>query len=245
MDWTADRWQDLQPLLNLPHWGAIAFTLIFILFWTRLGPRVRFFRVGAWLALLVGLILYPVTVLWVQPELQTSARDLLILMFDQPGVDSRPLLSGLANAIVRAASQEILQIIGIVFILFLLGFRGDLATALAIGVGVAVGFAIFESENALSPVLNARMSGASAIPIVRTGFLIGAHLGTGLMLGRAWVEGRYVRYFLIATLLHGALAYASVLLVHGWSDLAALIYFAAFGLLAFVWGSAIAGARTR
>jgi len=148
-------------------------------------------------------------------------------------------------AVVREAGQEVLQIIGIEVVLFLLGFRGDLGTALAVGLGVALGFAMFESETALSPVLNSGMSGDSATPIVRGLFQVGAHVGTGLMLGRAWVEGRYVRYFLIATALHGALGYAAVLALSGWSEVAVLVYFGAVGLLAFVWGAAIAGARLR
>ncbi len=245
MDWIGDRWDDLEPLLQLPHWGALAFTLIFVLFWTRLGPRVRIFRVGAWLALVVGAVLFPVTVIWVQPEVQESARDLMIAVTDQPAVDSQPLLSGLAVAIVRAAGQEALQIIGIVFVLFLLGFRGDLGTALAVGLGSALGFAMYESATALTPLLNLGMSGDSMIPILRGLFQVGAHVGTGLMLGRAWVEGRYLRYFLIATALHGALGYSAVLAISGWSDGAVLVYFGAVGLLACVGGAAIAGARLR
>ena len=245
MEWVDVRWQDLQPVLQMPHWGALGFSLIFVLFWTRLGPRVRFFRVRAWLATLVGAAIFPITILWVQPELEKSARDLLIALFEQPVVDSRPLTSGLALVMVRAAGQEVLQIIGIVFVLFLLGFRGDLGTALGVGIGIAIGFALFQSQLALSPVLEGGITRESALPIVRGLFLVGAHLGTGLMLGRAWIEGRYVRYFLIATALHGALGYAGVLLVAGWSEVAALTYFAAMGMLAFVWGAAVGGARLR
>ncbi len=245
MEWLDARWGDLQPVLQMPHWGAVGVSLIFALFWTRLGPRVRFFRVGAWLAALVGVALYPITVLWVQPELEQTARDLLIALFDQPAVDSRPLLTGLALVMVRGAAQEALQIIGIVFVLFLLGFRGDLGTALGVGMGMAMGFALYQSQLELTLVLDGGISGWSALPIVRGAFLVGAHLGTGLMLGRAWVEGRYVRYFLIATALHGTLGYAGVLLVAGWSEVAALAYFGAMAMLAFVWGAAVGGARRR
>ena len=245
LEWLDARWVDLQPVLQLPHWGALGFGLMFVLFWTRLGPRVRFFRVGAWLAALVGVALFPLTVLWVQPELEKTARDLMIAFFDQPTVYSRPLTTGLALVLVRAAGQEALQIIGIVFVLFLLGFRGDLGTALGVGIGVAIGFGLYQSQLALSPVLSEGITGSSVMPIVRGLFLVGAHLGTGLMLGRAWVEGRYVRYFLMATVLHGALGYAGVLLVAGWTEVAALVYFAAIGMLAFVWGAAVGGARLR
>lgn len=245
MAWIDALTRSLHPVSQIPHWGSLVFCTIFVLFWTRLGPRVRFFRVRAWVAVIVGGLLYPITILFVQPELEKTARDLLVTLFEQHLVDSRPLLSGLALVLVRSAGQEALQIVGIVFVLFLLGFRGDLATALGVGMGIGIGFGVFELQLAFRPVLAEGLSKDSIFPLTQGLFLIGAHLGTGLMLGRAWVDGRYVRYFSIATLLHGALGYASVLQLSGWSELATLGYFAAFGMLAFMWGATVAGARLR
>ena len=245
MAWIDALTHSLQPVLQIPHWGSLVFSAIFVLFWTRLGPRVRFFRVRVWLAAGVGALLYPITILFVQPELERSARDLLVTLFEQPLVDSRPLISGLVLVLVRSAGQEAVQITGIVFVLFLLGFRGDLATALGVGMGIGIGFGVFESQLAFRTVLSEGLSRDSILPLAQGLFLIGAHLGTGLMLGRAWIDGRYVRYFFIATLLHGALGYASVLQLSGWSELATLGYFAAFGMLAFMWGATVGGARLR
>lgn len=243
MDWIAARREELLLLLTLPHWGALGFGVVFALLWTRLGPPLRFFRPGAFFGIALGAILYPVTVLWVQPEISSAARDALLAIFGQEAVNGRPLAAGAVSALVQAASQEAVQLFGILAVMFVVGFRRDVPTVVTAGVSIALGFSLFEAERFLTPALRSGLTVESALPLVRQLFLIGAHVGAGMMLARSWVDGRFVRYFLVATVLHAALAFAAVLLVSGWPATAALAYFAGIATLGFFWGSGIATAR--
>ena len=244
MAWFGSRWEEIALLLQVPHWGAVGFSVVFALFWTRLGPAVGWIRISAAAAFVAGIILYPITVLWVQPDVQNASRDLLISLFGQEAVDGRPLLTGAYSSVIRALAQEILRLVGILIVILAAGRSSDRAAVVTVGLLVALGFALFESIRFLSPALTTGLSSQSAFPIVRELFLVGAHLGAGLMLGRAWFDGRFFRYVTIAALLHAALGYASVLQVSGWSPNAALAYFAAVATLAFFWGSSIATARS-
>lgn len=243
MDWFTARFNELKLLLGPPHWGAVGFVLVCALFWTRLGPPLRLFRLASVVALGAGILLYPITVLWVQPDLQRATRDLLISLSSQQAFDSRPLLAGAASSLIHGASQEILKLMAIVLVILALGYRREAATAVTLGLLAALGFALFEGERFVTPALNAGLTWQTSPPLVRELFLVGAHLGTGMMLGKACVDGRFVRYFLIASLMHAALAYAAVLQVSGWAPNGVLAYFAAVAALAFFWGSAIATAR--
>ena len=243
MAWFNARWRELGVLLAPPHWGALAFCVAFALFWTRLGPKASLMRPAAWLGFAAGVLIFPLTVLWVQADIQKASHDLLTAVAGQETVDARPLLSGAFLSLTGAAAQEILKLLAILFVIFLLGYRRDIPTALSVGVAVALGYALFEGERFLTPVLNEGLTNRSASPLVRSLFQIGAHVGTGMVLARSWVDGKFVRYFLIAVILQAALSYGAVLQLQGLAHNGILAYHAAIALLAFSWGSAIAVAR--
>jgi hypothetical protein len=243
MAWIVARWEELNLLFQVPHWGAVGFSLVFALFWTRLGPPLRLFRLSALIAFGVGIVLFPITVIWLQPDVQSSSRDLLISIAGQESVDGRPLLAGAYSSLVRAAAQEIVLLFGILLVVLATGRRRDRSAAVTIGVLTALGYALFESVRFVTPALEAGLSAQSALPLVRELFLVGAHVGAGMILARAWIDGRFVRYFAIAALLHAALAYEAVLQVSGWSANSALAYLSAVATLAFFWGLSIATGR--
>ena len=243
MDWIVARWDELGLLLQVPHWGAVGFSVIFGLFWTRLGPPLRLFRAWALIALVAGGALFPVVVIWLQPELHSASRDLLVSIAGQEQVDGRPLLTGAYSSITRAAAQEIVLLFGILLVIAASGRHRDKAAVVTVGVLTALGYALFESARSLTPALDAGLSSQSALPLVRELFVVGAHVGAGMILARAWIDGRFIRYFAIATILQAAAAYEGVLQVSGWPATWSLAYLAAVAALAFFWGSSIATAR--
>ena len=164
--------------------------------------------------------------LWVQPDLQRATRDLLISLSSQQAFDSRPLLAGAASSLIHGASQEILKLTAIVVVILGLGYRHEAATAVTIGLLAALVFALFEGERFVTAALSAGLTWQTSPPLVHELFLVSAHLGTGMMLGKARVDGRFARYFLIASLMHAALAYVAVLQVSGWAPNRVLAYFA-------------------
>lgn len=243
MVWIEARWEELSVLFQAPHWGAIGFSLIFALFWTRFCPPLQLFRIFALIAFCIGIILFPVTVIWVQSDVQTASRDLLIAIAGQESVDGRPLIAGLYSSLVRAGSQQVLLLFGILLAVAVAGRRRDRSGALAIGILTALGYALFESVRFLTPDLQTGLSTQSVLPIVRELFLMGGHIGSGMILARSWVDGRFVRYFAIAVLLNAAIVYEAVLQLSGWSTYSALAYLAAVATLAFFWGLSIGTAR--
>ncbi len=243
MAWIVARWEELDLLFQVPHWGAVGFSLVFGLLWTRFGPPLRLFRLSALIAFGAGILVFPITVIWLQPDLQSSSRDLLISLAGQESVDGRPLLTGAYSSLVRAAVQEIVLLFAILLVILATVRRRDRSAAVTIGVLTALGYALFESVRFVTPALEGGLSAQSAIPLVRELFLVGAHVGAGMILARAWIDGRLVRYFAIATLLHAALAYEAVLQVSGWSPGSSLAYLSAVAALAFFWGLSIATGR--
>ena len=244
MDWIVARWDELELLLEVPHWGAVGFSVVFGLFWTRLGPPLRLFGPWALITLVAGAVLFPVVVIWLQPDLHSSSRDLLISVAGQEPVDGRPLLTGAYSSMVRAAAQEIVLLFGILLVILASGRRRDKAGTVTVGVLIALGYALFESVRFLTPVLDAGLSTQSALPLVRELFVVGAHVGAGMILARAWIDGRFIRYFAIATILQAAVAYEAVLQVSGWPPTWSLAYLSAVAALAFFWGSSIATGRS-
>ena len=95
----------------------------------------------------------------------------------------------------------------------------------------------------LTPALDAGLSTQTALPLVRELFVVGAHVGVGMILARAWIDGRFIRYFATATLLQAAVAYEAVLQVSGWPPIWSLVYLSAVAALTFFWGSSIATGR--
>ena len=244
MDWIVARWDELELLAQVPHWGALGFSVVFGLFWTRLGPPLRLFGPWALIALIGGAVLFPVVVTWLQPELDSASQDLLISMAGQEQVDGNTLVAGAYSSTVRAAAQEIVLLFGILLVIMASGRRRDKAAVVTVGILTALGYALFESVRFVTPALDAGLSTQSALPLVRALFVVGAHVGAGMILARAWIDGRFIRYFATATLLQAAMAYEAVLQVSGWPPTWSLAYLSAVATLAFFWGSSIATGRS-
>lgn len=244
MDWILARWDELQALVELPHWGAVGFGVVFGLFWTRLGPPLKLYLPWAAIALIAGAALSPVVTTWIQPELHSASQDLLLHIAGEEPFGGNSLLTGAYSAVVGEAAQEVALLFGILLIIAASGSRRDKAATMTIGILTALGYALFESAGLLTPALDAGLSTRLALPLVRELFVVGAHIGAGMILARAWIDGRFIRYFVIATLLQAAVAYEGVLQESGWPATWSVAYLSAVATLAFFWGSSIATGRS-
>ena len=244
MDWIVARWDELETLVQIPHWGAVGFGVVFGLLWTRLGPPLKLFVPWVVIALIAGAALSPVVDSWIQPELHSASQDLLATLAGEEPVDGNSLLTEAYSSVVGAAAREAALLFGILLIIAASGSRRDKAATVTIGVLTALGYALFESVGLLTPTLDAGLSTDLALPLVRELFAVGAHVGAGMILARAWIDGRFIRYFVIATLLQAAVAYEGVLQDSGWPATWSLAYLSAVATLAFFWGSSVATGRS-
>lgn len=234
-----------ETLTAIPHWGALAFSMIAVLFWTRIGPSVQFSKVAAWLGVVVGCGAHPAIDQWVSPTIDRTVNDLVAYINERLDVVFSYELANVPSSLGQSSGQQFVLLIGILLVMFFLGLRGDRDSVLAAGQGVAIGLALMEGQHVVGPLLMNPIDSSMTVLLLKNIFVVAAYIAAGLILARSWIDGCYARNFFLAIIFQAALSYMYVPDVLDWPPLMLLVIYAAVAFLGFVISSSMATARVR
>tara|TARA_Y100000588_G_scaffold307988_1_gene332381 strand:- start:46 stop:783 length:738 start_codon:yes stop_codon:yes gene_type:complete len=245
MDFLNSALKLAETLTATPHWGALAFSIIAVLFWTRIGPSVQLSKVAAWLGVVVGCGAHSVINQRVSPAIDRTVNDLVGYISDRLNIVFSYELANVPTVLGQSSGQQFVLLISILLVMFFLGFRNDRESVLATGQGVAIGLALMEGQQVVGPLLINPVDSSMTVPLLKNMFVVAAYIATGLILARSWIDGCYARNFFLAIMFQAALSYMYVPDVLNWPPGVILAVYAALAFLGFLISGSMAMARVR
>lgn len=231
---------DLSYWIPLPYPFGILLALLLGFFWLLVLAAGWWRSAGAWLGLIVGAALFPISIAWVQVPLQSATGALIQNSLSAEWVQQNPLIASIPTVLESGIVQEAAKLLPLLLYVVVVRPRGA-QPLLRIGGAVGAAFGAFEAAWAFGILFGAgwtldtlRVGGLDALlPFYERLIAVGLHTGTGVILAYGLVRGVAPLAYLIATLLHAIANYGVVLLQAGilgaWP---AEIYFTVWALVA-------------
>ena len=236
----------LRHFLVVPHPVAVAAALAFGLFWGRAGAPLLLGRPGVWFGLLLGVVAYPFTQVWLRAELTRAVLDIVAENIGAAAMHDAVALVGLISAIVTAYADEFVKLAMLLVVAFVMARPSTPRAVTAAAIAPAAGYALFAAQFTLTQTLNSAAPAADlAFAFIREWAWVALQFGTAYLLARGWLSGRLVAYVLLAGILHTAAAYTATLDHLGWHSAVVTLVLAAVALLAFSWGASLIPAGRR
>ncbi len=236
----------LRHFLVVPHPVAVAAALAFGLFWGRAGAPLLLGRPGVWFGLLLGVVAYPFTQVWLRAELTRAVLDIVAENIGAAAMHDAVALVGLISAIVTAYADEFVKLVMLLVVAFVMARPSTPRAVTAAAIAPAAGYALFAAQFTLTQTLNSAAPAADlAFAFIREWAWVALQFGTAYLLARGWLSGRLVAYVLLAGILHTAAAFTATLDHLGWHSAVVTLVLAAVALLAFSWGASLIPAGRR
>ena len=224
----------------------MAAALAFGLFWGRAGAPLLLGRPGVWFGLLLGVVAYPFTQIWLRGELTRAVLDIVAENVGAAAMHDAVALVGLISAIVAAFGDEFAKLIMLLVVAFVMARPSNPRAVTAAAVAPAAGYALFAAQLSLSQSLDSPApTDVLAFAFIREWAWVALQFGTAYLLARGWLAGRLAAYVLLAGVLHTAAAYTATLDDLGWHPAVVTLILAVVGLLAFSWGASVVPAGRR
>ena len=168
------------------HWGPAVLAVAAALLWTRLFRPPRLDKWGFWLAIGAGVVVAWLYSDWIEPNVGDAVTDLLIGLGLGSQLDPHPqrVIAILIGQVLALAALAIVYILGQV--------RSQPAPTLAAGQGLGIGVGAFVLQLRLPEEFAGGLSGDLLLPALAGVLLVGLHIGAGMLLSLARLNGAYV-----------------------------------------------------
>ena len=174
----------LRQFLVAPHPIAVAAALAFGLFWGRAGAPLLLGRPGVWFGLLLGVVAYPFTQIWLRGELTRAVLDIVADYVGAAAMHEAVALVGLISAIVAAYGDEFAKLIMLLVVAFVMARPSNPRAVTAAAVAPAAGYALFAAQLSLSQSLESPVpTDVLAFAFIREWAWVALQFGTALPVG--------------------------------------------------------------
>ncbi|MFH0941527.1 MAG: YhfC family glutamic-type intramembrane protease [Chloroflexota bacterium] len=211
-----------RSFFHLTPWGvglAVAFGVVWLAGF--LPPFHRKPWLGA--VLVASAILTLAAITFIQIPLQLFIGDTLSRFFSWPTVLDWMLLASIPGISVSGLVQEGAKMVPQMFFWWRQGRKLNPKLGLCLGAVAGAGFGIFEANWIHSLVLSSGWSWSvvndngliGLAPFIERFFVVAFHIGTSALVGYGLARGWGWQFYLIASLLHAILNYATIMLQAG------------------------------
>jgi uncharacterized membrane protein YhfC len=215
----------LSPLdfVGIPHWLSAVLALLFVAPWLALLAGRRLRRPWLWGIVALGVVLFPVSIAWIQVPIQQGLNKLWVSQFPTQTIERFLLLFAVPSIIVSGLVQETVKFaIGVVG-LTLTRERRTPRAGLAMGAAAGAGYGGMEAFWIFNQIFAAgftvgtiQLGGIGAlVGFIERFFAVMFHIGVASLSTYGYASGRPWRFLLIAIGLHSLTNYSAVLLQAG------------------------------
>ncbi len=168
------------------HWGPAVLAVAAALLWTRLFRPPRLDRWGFWLAIGAGVVVAWLYSAWIEPNVGDAVTDLLLGLGLGSQLDPHPqrLIAILIEQVLALAALATVYVLGQV--------RTQPEPTLAAGQGLGIGIGAYVLQLRLPEDFAGGLSGELLLPALVGVLLVGLHVGAGMLLSLARLNGAYV-----------------------------------------------------
>lgn len=168
------------------HWGAAVLAVAAALLWTRIFRPPRLDKWGLWLAIGAGMVVAWLHSAWIEPNVGDAVTDLLLGLGLGSQLDPHPqrLIAILIGQVLALAALATVYILGQV--------RAQPAPTLAAGQGLGIGVSAYVLQLRMPEIFAGGLNGDLLLPALAGVLLVGLHIGAGMLLSLARLNGSYV-----------------------------------------------------
>jgi hypothetical protein len=197
-------------LVGVPDWRSAVLALAFAAPWLVLlaGKWLRNFWV--WVVFVLGAILFPLSIAWVQVPIQQAINSLYVKTMAVDTVQHYLLLTGLPLVFVAGLVQEVVKFGDAIAGLYLVRARRSARAGLALGAAAGAGYGVAEAFWVFNQVFGSgftwatvQLNGVSALlAFIERFFTVMFHTSVASVAVYGYATGRPWRYLLLAIGLH-------------------------------------------
>ncbi len=211
----------MNPLdfIGSPDWRSVVLALVFAAPWLILLAGKQLRRGWLWAVLLVGAVLFSVSIAWVQVPIQQAINALYAKTLPSATIQRYLLLLGVPQVAVAGLVQETVKFgIGVLG-LYLIRDRRSPRAGLAMGAAAGAGYGIAEAFWVFNQIFatgitwaTVQLSGVAALlGFIERFFTVMFHTSAASLAVYGFASGRPWRYLLLAIGLHTLTDYTVVL----------------------------------
>lgn len=168
------------------HWGPAVLAVAAALLWTRLFRPPRLNRWGFWLAIGAGVLVAWLYSVWIEPNVGDAVTDLLVGLGLGSQLDPHP------QRLIAILIEQVLALTALAIVYILGQVRAQPAPTLAVGQGLGIGVGAYVLQLRLPDAFAGGLSGELLWPALAGTLLVGLHVGAGMLLSLARLNGAYV-----------------------------------------------------
>ena len=175
-----------SELLAGLHWGPAVLAVAAALLWTRLFRPPRLNHWGFWLAIGAGVLVAWLYSVWIEPNVGDAVTDLLVGLGLGSQLDPHP------QRLIAILIEQVLALTALAIVYILGQVRAQPAPTLAVGQGLGIGVGAYVLQLRLPDAFAGGLSGDLLWPALAGTLLVGLHVGAGMLLSLARLNGAYV-----------------------------------------------------
>lgn len=224
----------MSPLdfVGVLDWRSAVLALIFAAPWLVLLAGRRLKSPWLWSILALGVLLFPVSIAWVQVPIQQGLNALWVNLFPVATIQRYVLLFGIPSIVVAGLVQEVVKFLIGMAGLYLIKERKTLRAGIALGAAAGAGYGAMEAFWVFNQIFEAgftlgtiQLSGTTALlGFIERFFTVMFHIGEASLSTYGYASGRPWRFLLLAIGLHSLTDYMTVplragLISVGWVEI--------------------------
>lgn len=210
---------ELSYWIPQPYPIAILLAVVLGLLWLLALAAGWWRSAVAWLGLIIGAVLFPFSIAWVQVPLQSATGGGMQALLSPQWIEQNPLIASIPTVLESGLVQEAAKLLPLLIYVLVARPRGA-QPLLRVGAAVGAGFGTFEAAWTFGLVIGAgwtldtlRAVGVDALmPFFERLFAVGLHTATGVILAYGLMRGVAPLTYLLAAILHAITNYGVVLL---------------------------------
>lgn len=218
--------------IGIPDWRSAVLALIFAAPWLFLLAGRRLRNPWLWGIFVLGALLFPISIAWVQVPIQQALNALWLSLFPVATIQRYVLLFSIPSIIVAGLVQEVVKFLIGVLGLYLIGERKTPRAGLAMGAASGAGYGGMEAFWVFNQIFAAgftlgtiQLGGIAALlGFIERFFAVMFHTGAASLSTYGYASGRPWRFLLLAIGLHSLSDYMVVparagLISIGWVEI--------------------------
>jgi hypothetical protein len=234
---------NLLTFVGAPDWRSAVLALAFAAPWLILlaGRWLRNFWV--WVILVVGALLFPLSIAWVQVPIQRAINALYLRALPLETIQRYLFIAGVPPVLVAGLVQEAVKFGDAVAGLYLVREPRSPRAGLAMGAAAGAGYGAMEAFWVFNQIFasgftwaTVQLGGVAALlGFIERFFTVMFHTSIAALAGYGFASGRPGRYLLLAILVHALTDYLAILLqakLLSTAPLEAMVYIIAVSTLA-------------
>ncbi len=202
-------------LVGVPDWRSAVLALAFAAPWLILLARRRLRNLWLWVIFVVGAILFPLSIAWVQVPIQGAINSLYARTMAVDIIQKYQLLLGIPLVVVAGLVQEVAKFGDAVAGLYLVRERHVPRAGLALGAAAGAGYGAMEAFWVFNQIFasgftwaTVQLGGVAALlGFIERFFSVMFHIGVASLAAYGYASRRPWRYLLLAIGLHALVDY--------------------------------------